>query len=332
MTAPSSLHERNGLAPTGAGSDSSSLSPSSAPISLIDAHHHLWNLDTHHYPWLQDAIDPHFFLGDYSALRSTNYLPPDYLADSAAVRLLATVHCEAEHDRADQVEETRWITEQSDRYGFPNAIVAHVWFHHDTCEDILKRHCAYPLVRGIRSKPVTAPTPQQKAEVRGKPGSMQDPNWIRGFSLLEKHDLSWDLRVPYWHLDEAAVIARAFPGVRIVLNHTGFPWDRSPAGLAAWREAMHTIAACPNVWVKISELGLKDAPWNAVDNRVVVRDTLAIFGIERCMFASNFPVAKIRIGYTDLVTAIDGMLDGYTDTEKEGFFWRNAHAFYRIAL
>ena len=64
---------------------------------------------------------------------------------------------------------------------------------------------------------------------------MQDDKWRRGFALLEKYGLSWDLRVPYWHLAEAAAVARQFTNVQIVLNHTGFPWDRSEEGLAASR-------------------------------------------------------------------------------------------------
>ena len=61
---------------------------------------------------------------------------------------------------------------------------------------------------------------------------MQDERWLRGFALLEKYGLSWDLRVPFWHLREAAAVARAFPNTAIVLNHTGFPWDRSEEGLS----------------------------------------------------------------------------------------------------
>ena len=299
------------------------------PVTLIDAHHHLWNLDTHRYPWLQDSVDPDFFLGDYAAIRR-NYLPPDYLRDSAHQRVLATVHCEAEHAREDQVAETRWLHEQNARYGFPNAVVAHVWFHRGDCEEVLLRHLEYPLVRGIRSKPVTSRHPAET--VKGQPGTMQDPAWLHGFSLLEKYGLSWDLRVPYWHLAEAAEIACTFPKVPIILNHAGFPWDRSDVGLAAWREGMETLAAQSNVHVKISELGLKQAPWTVEGNRGVVRDTFAIFGVGRCMFASNFPVSGLRASYDTIVRSLRTLLEDYAEEEREAFFWRNAARIYRIEL
>ena len=99
-------------------------------IALVDAHHHLWDLARNPYPWLADRPEPHFFLGDYSALKR-DYLPDDYLHDAAGQDVLATVHCEAEWDRDDQVGETEWLTEVHARHGFPTAIVAHAWFHTD---------------------------------------------------------------------------------------------------------------------------------------------------------------------------------------------------------
>jgi predicted TIM-barrel fold metal-dependent hydrolase len=159
---------------------------------------------------------------------------------------------------------------------------------------------------------------------------MQDPRWLEGFARLERHNFSWDLRVPFWHLAEAAEVAKAFPRTPIVLNHTGFPWDRSPEGLAAWQKAMETIAQQPNVHLKVSEFGLKDQPWDYESNRQVVLRAIGIFGIGRCMFASNFPVAGLRVDYDTLVTSVARMLEGFTPAQRHRFFVGNAAAFYRL--
>jgi predicted TIM-barrel fold metal-dependent hydrolase len=63
-------------------------------ITLIDAHHHLWDLSMRRHPWLGDHPEPNFFMGDYSGIRR-DYLPADYLRDAADHNVLATVHCEA---------------------------------------------------------------------------------------------------------------------------------------------------------------------------------------------------------------------------------------------
>ena len=159
---------------------------------------------------------------------------------------------------------------------------------------------------------------------------MQDSRWLNGLALLEKYGLTWDLRVPAWHLADAAEVAASFPRIKMVLNHTGFPWDRSKEGLAAWRSGMEALARQPNVHLKVSEFGLKGQPWNYASNRHVVREALEIFGIERCMFATNAPVACLKISYDALVRSVKRMIEDYADDEQACFFWRNAQAFYRL--
>jgi hypothetical protein len=98
----------------------------------------------------------------------------------------------------------------------------------DMLHAMLAAQPGFPLVKGIRSKPVTSLSP--RSMMPGGPGTMQDEAWLRGFAGLDRYGFSWDLRAPYWHLKEAADVASAFPQTPIVLNHTGFPWDRSAEG------------------------------------------------------------------------------------------------------
>lgn len=301
-------------------------------LKIVDAHHHLWDLAALRYPWLHDDPPHAFFLGDYAPLKR-NYLPADYRRDAANHNVVATVHVEAECDRNDQVGETRWLTAVNAEHGMPNAIVGHAWFDRPNTEDVLAAHTEFPLMRGIRSKPVTGATPQDMRP--GAPGTMQDDNWLSGFALLEKYDLSWDLRVPTWHLLEAADVARAFPNTRIVLNHTGFPWDRSHAGLDMWREGMQALAACANVHCKLSCLCLPDGPWELegpTGNRAILLETIAIFGVDRCMFASNFPVDGLRIGYDAMFTAFKDVVADMPRSDQEKLFAGNAARFYRIEI
>ena len=176
-------------------------------LPIVDAHHHLWDLEgAIRYPWLTD--NSHTFLGDYSRFRRT-YLPDEYRRDSALHNVVATVHVEAECDRSQQVAETEWVTAMHAQHGMPNAIVAHAWVDTPNAEEIIAAHCQFPLVRGVRTKPVIADGPN--GSVRGQPRSLQDPKWRRGLALLEQYGLSWDLRVPWYHLEEAADVCREHP-------------------------------------------------------------------------------------------------------------------------
>ena len=126
------------------------------PREIFDAHHHLWNLGAGgHYPWLQEAYDEDFFLGDYHAM-CRNFMPADLRAHYRNWNLVGSVHVEAERSRREQVAETRWLAALHEQSGLPTVIVGHVHFTQPNRDEVLADHAECPLVRGIRSKPVTA--------------------------------------------------------------------------------------------------------------------------------------------------------------------------------
>lgn len=302
------------------------LDPRADALPIVDAHHHLWDLDGPlRYPWLTHPEQN--WLGDYSAIRRT-YLPPEYRRDTALHNVVATVHVEAECDRSQQVEETLWLTEMKKQYGMPNAIVAHAWVDEPKSDEVLARHCASPLVRGIRTKPVIAASPNDS--VRGQKRSLQDPLWIRGLALLEQYGLSWDLRLPWWHLEEAADVVRELPHLRIVLNHTGYPWNRDDASLAGWRRGMAALAACPNVHCKISALCVQGQPWTLKANDPIILETIALFGAERCMFASNFPVDSLKGSWDYIYVCFRRAVAHLPLPQQRDLFAGNAMRFYRL--
>ena len=298
------------------------------PKAIVDSHHHLWDLRKIRYPWLGEDYDAaKFILGEYYLL-CRDYLPQDFRESWSGMPVVASVHIEAECDRSQALAETRWVHEQAAQSGLPNAVVAHVDLLAPDADERLAEHTAYPLTRSIRFKPVTSRRPQDS--VADQPGSLHEPRWPAALERLEKHGLAWDLRVPFWHLEEAAAVLRDFPKLPVVLQHTGLPWDRSDAGLAAWRRGMEALAALPNVHVRLSELGLRDRPWRLEDNLPVVRDAVAIFGWQRAMFGSNFPVAGLRISYPALVRAMAAALAHLDERARQAIWCDNALAFYRM--
>ncbi|KJK25878.1 amidohydrolase [Burkholderiaceae bacterium 16] len=299
------------------------------PSAIADAHHHLWRPgDDARYPWLQENYDPQaFFLGDYDALRG-DFGPDAYLDRWAGLPLAATVHVEAERHPAESLAETGWLHRIHAVHGFPNAIVAHADFNSAELEERLLAQVAYPLVRGVRCKPLTSR--RADLSVHGQPGTLQDARWLEGLGLLVAHELSWDLRVPFWHLQQAAEAVAMFPALRVVLEHTGLPWDRSDDGLAVWRRGMEALARLPNVHVKLSEFGLPGAPWDRAGNVRVIRQALDIFGRQRCMFASNLPVSSLRADIGEVVATLAEGLRGLDPASAHDVWCGNALRFYRI--
>lgn len=296
-------------------------------FSIIDCHQHFWRLGQGNYPWLEAPDAPPHRYGPITPLLA-DYLPANYRRDTAGFDIAGTVHMEAEWNPADPLGETRWLHDLAEADGLPSAIIGQAWFAREDIADVLAGHAAYPLVRGIRQKPAAAPRPGEYQP--GLPGSMSDPVWRRGYALLAGHGLHYELQTRYWHLGEAAALARDFPDTAIVVNHAGVPEDRGDPGLAAWRAGMAELAAQPNVSVKVSGTGEAGQPWTLERQATVIEDVIRIFGVDRCMFASNFPVDHL-VG--SFATIFDGFLtatENFHDGDRRKMFHDNAVAIYRL--
>lgn len=297
-------------------------------MRIIDAHQHFWDLDANYLPWLADK-PVSFRYGNYDALKR-NYLPADYRADAEGFDLVGSVFIETEWNPADPLGEVAWVSSLREREGLPSVMVAQAWLDRDDAEQVLAAHGRNPFVRGIRHKPKSAARPGDV--VVGAPGSMGDPAFRRGFALLAPNGLSFDLQTPWWHLAEAADLAEAFPQTQIIINHTALPSDRSDDGLAGWRAAIRRAAKCPNIAIKISGLGQKGQSWTLEMNRPVIRDTIEIFGVERCMFASNFPVDSLVASFATIFDGFRRSVEDLPAAQQDALFCDNAARLYRIDL
>jgi len=303
------------------------MSNTDTHFPIVDAHQHFWDLERNYHPWLCDHMPIAFRYGDYSALR-TSYLPDDYRRDAGGDRIAMTVHVEAEWDPRDPVGETRWLESVRLEYGLPTACVAQARLDDDRIGDVLAEQATHAIVRGIRHKPRAAASPDQAK--RNQPGSMDDTRWRDGFALLELRSLSFDLQTPWWHFDAACDLARDFPRTPIILNHTGLPADRTSAGLAGWRSAMNLLAQNANVFVKISGLGQPGKPWTVAANERVISDTITIFGVERCMFASNYPVDRLCGSFQTIFAGFRAAVSERPPAEQRMLFHDNAMRIYRL--
>lgn len=295
-------------------------------LPVIDAHHHFWDIQKNYHPWLRDEPMIPFRYGDYSSIRR-NYLPDDYFADSKGINIVGTVYVETEWDPKDPVGETVWVHELAQQTGFPNAVVAQAWLDSDDIDAVLAAHANYALVRSVRHKP--ASTSREDA-TRNTAGSMDDDKWRQGFSCLNKHGLHFDLQTPWWHLDQACDLARDFPATQIIVNHTGLPADRDTDSLKLWHVAMKRLAQYPNVHVKISGICVPGENWSARANRWIVDETIAMFGSQRSMFASNFPVDGVCNSFQEIYAGFAQITEQYSAADRKSLFHDTAMSLYAI--
>ena len=298
---------------------------------FIDTHHHLWDLENNPYPWLTDPID--HFVGDYSAFRKT-YLISDLHADAAGLPLVKSVHVQAEWDHnADPVGETAWLQSVADSEGsrgMPHGIVGYTDLSKPGAADEIARHAEHANWRGIRHMLNWAEDP--KWQFIDRQDLMDDVQWRKGYRALADHGGSFDLQVWPWQLEQAARLAHDVPEVPIVLDHTGMPRDWDDAGVAVWRKGMAALAGAPNTSVKISALGMFSKEFGTDAIRQFVLDTIEIFGTDRCMFASNYPVDMLFSSYRAIWEAYDSITadSGMSESERSALFHDNAARLYRV--
>jgi predicted TIM-barrel fold metal-dependent hydrolase len=292
---------------------------------IVDAHHHFWDPQVNPHPWLAEGASIPFRYGDYSAIKR-RYLPPEYFRDAGEHDVVQTVYVETEWEPTDPIGETRFIEEIAARYGVPNAVVAQAWLDHPDAIAVLTEQAAFKSVRSVRHKPGGPASPDEVGQQRTL---MSDEHWRKSYAALEKLGLRFDLQTPWWNLPEAELLARDFPQTTLILNHAGLPSDRSEHGLAGWHAAMSRLAEQPNVVVKISGLGQRGKPWRAEDNAWIVREIIAMFGAERAMFASNFPVDSLCGSFDDIYSGFKSIVRDLPRADQERLFYSNARRIYR---
>lgn len=294
---------------------------------IIDAHHHYWDPRNGHHPWLSANEQIPFRYGDYSAICHP-FLPEDYCAAAGNLNIVATVTMEGEWEETDPAGESRWMSDLAARTGKPEAHVARAFLHEKNTPAILAAHAAFPLVRGVRHKPTSAIAPDQ-IKPRA-PGGMSDPTWLAGYAELAQNGLHYELQAPWWHVAELMAVIDRFPETPVVINHCFMPVDRSPEGLAAWRDAIRLAASAPQVTIKISGIGIAGRPWMLEDQRPVIDACIEAFGPTRCLFASNFPVDSLLGSFT---TIYGGFLQATRDlpeADRIAMFHDNAIRVYRL--
>ena len=223
-----------------------------------------------------------------------------------------------------------------------------------TAEDVetqLAALATVPNMRGIRHLHQIDQTGYLHPPDAGHPGLFADASFRRGFGLLSAHNFSFDACLWFEQLPELLDLARAFPEQLIVLNHCGSPvgvgpWggDKADDSFRRWAAHIGALAACPNVVCKVGGLLLtanghgfeqhEAAPTStavAAFIKPFVDHVIAEFGVERCLFESNFPVDRGAVGYTVLVNAYKRVLAGLSEADQVAIFAGNARRVYRLA-
>jgi predicted TIM-barrel fold metal-dependent hydrolase len=192
----------------------------------------------------------------------------------------------------------------------------------------LKAQKQFPNLRGVRQMLYWDADPVRQGASRAD--YCNDLDFRRGFALLEKHDLHFELQVYPGQVKYAAELIKAFPDVRMILVHAGMLTSRAPEAINEWRAALTAMAAFPNLHVKISGPGMFTQGLTAPHARQWIRDVIQIFGIERTIYGSNFPLEKLHASYADFFGHYRTALAEYPEADQRRVLHDNAVKFYKL--
>jgi L-fuconolactonase len=280
-------------------------------VTIIDAHHHVWDLAVRDQPWLAGA--------EMTAIRRS-FGPDDLRPAAAAADVTATVVVQTVTVAAE--------TPELLAVAAGDALIRGVVGWTDLTA---------PDVAGRLARLAAAPGGERLVGLRHQVQEEPDPDWLRrpsviaGLRAVADAGLAYDLIVRPHQLAAASYAARSVPQLRFVLDHGGKP-PIGAGGLEPWASAIRALAACPNVTCKLSGLVTEAAPGTPPATFGPVADViLSAFGADRVMFGSDWPVCLLARDYPGVMGLARALTAGLSAAEQAAVFAGTAERVYRIS-
>jgi predicted TIM-barrel fold metal-dependent hydrolase len=284
------------------------------PTRVVDAHVHLWDpARTDWYPYLsgRQQLD----MGDVSGM-ARRFDVPTYLAEAAGWNVEKLVNVAAatgDHS----IDETLELEQRADVEGHPDAIIGGLPPTASVAEAValLDRQMAASRFRGVRPMGVPLNRPLPAADV---------------LAVLQERGLVFELMTQADSLLAAAAGLAPFDELAVVVEHAGWPRSSSDEEHARWAAGIDALAGLgPNVVCKVSGLAMPLGSMHADALAPWVEHAIEAFGVDRCMFASNFPVDGLHGTFDELYSTYAALTVGMDDAAREKLFAANAERVYR---
>lgn len=287
---------------------------SGRPRRVVDAHVHLWDpARTDWYPYLSGGMK--LDLGDTTGM-ARRFDVATYRAESAGWNVEKLVNVAAATG-VHSVEETLELERRADVDGHPDAIVGGIVPTETTAEaaTMLDRQMGATRFRGVR--------PMGQWD-----GPLPPPEVLRA---VQERDLLFELMAHPDQLEAAAAGLDGFDGLTVVVEHTGWPRTDTDEERALWRSGMRALASSgEHVVCKLSGLAMPLGSMDTTTFAPWIEEAIELFGVERCMFASNFPVDGLHGTFEELLGVYAAVTAGLDEDARDQLFAGTAERVYRL--
>ena len=276
-------------------------------MKRIDSHQHFWHYSPETHPWISE---------DMSQLQQ-DFLPTDLKPELDRHNIDGCVAVQASQSE----EDTLFLLDLADRYDFISGVVGWVDLQDERLEDRLAHYSRYSKLVGIR----------HIAQDEKDPNFLLRSAFVRGVQALSRYNLAYDILIYESHLLVATQFAAALPETRLVLDHIAKPKIAKNEN-ATWRNGIRSLAALPHVYCKLSGM-VTEADWTQwkPEDIVPYLDTVVeVFGVDRLMFGSDWPVCLLAASYQEVIELIDQYFDSFSADERAKIYGKNASDFYQL--
>ena len=286
---------------------------------MIDAHHHLWDLNAVDYPWLMEKGKKRFF-GDPTPIQR-NYLIDEHIKLAAALGFKASVHIQV--GAVDGLEEAKWVNKiVSENQSWLMAQVAFCDLSSDQREIHLDELQKLSSVVGIRQIIGRSPAEDSSSKTNEL---LTSDKFMQGLQSISDRGLSFDLQIIPELSETCAAVFSQFPNLQVILCHAGSPYNRTEEGIISWSSDLNHLSKLSNVSCKLSGLGMFDHNWTQATVAPIVTTVMEQFGPARVMFGSNFPVDSLSSSFKALFERLTGIID---EKYFEDVFFKTAQSTY----
>jgi predicted TIM-barrel fold metal-dependent hydrolase len=293
-------------------------------MRVIDSHFHVWRQAD--LPWLSGPMQPRIF-GPYEPIRR-DYPMSEYLADVAGQGVEKSVYVQANWAPDAAEAEAEWIERVALETGWPHAIVAYADMTVPDARPALRP--PRPLPARARHPPAASLARKRPIPLRPRPDLAADPTVQKNVSHLADYGWTFDLQVFAGQMESACALVDACPGVDLrasACRHAGRSFGSRSRNLAPGdgrprRPAQRLCQA----------FGLRNLrpPQRRGTDRWLWSETVALFGADRCLWGSNFPIEKLWTDYASLLDAHRSAAAALGESEQQAIFHDTARRVYRL--
>jgi L-fuconolactonase len=276
-------------------------------MERIDSHQHFWNYDPSRQTWMTEEME--VLKKDFSPGELSILLKECQLQGSIAVQ-------------ASQTEsENQFLLDLAEKYSNIKGVIGWVDLQSENISERLSYYKTKEKIKGFRH------VIHDEADV----DFMLRPSFLKGIEALQTFGYTYDILIYYFHLPNTLKLIRSFPHQLFIIDHIAKP-KIGGKEITLWKKLLVPVAAYPNVYCKISGMVTETSwyRWKQEDFTPYLDTIVELFGTERILYGSDWPVCTLSASYYDTYSIGKDYFNSFSKDEQDNFFGKNAIRFYHL--